>query len=64
MPDIATTLDAQLFTIKQVAAILSLSPRKIWELTASGELPTVRAGRAVRIDRRDLETWIEANKSR
>ncbi len=58
-----TTESPALLTIKLAASFLSLSPRKVWELTATGELPTVRAGRAVRIDRRDLEAWIAANKS-
>ena len=62
MPKPATLPDAQLLTIPQAAALLCLSPRKTWELTATGELPTVRIGRAVRIDRRDLEAWIDANK--
>jgi len=58
-----TTEAPALYTIPLAAKILSLSPRKVWELTSTGELPVVRAGRAVRIDRRDLEAWIAANKS-
>jgi len=63
MEAIATESPA-LLTIKQTAVMLSLSPRKVWELTSTGEMPVVRAGRAVRVHRRDLEAWIEANKSR
>ena len=44
------------------AEFLAIGTRKLWELTNRGEIPHVRIGRAVRYDRRDLETWIEKHK--
>lgn len=44
------------------ARALSLSPRKLWSLTAGGEIPCVRIGKAVRYDLADLRAWIERQK--
>ncbi|MCA9055447.1 MAG: helix-turn-helix domain-containing protein [Planctomycetaceae bacterium] len=51
-----------LLTAEQAAESLTISPRKLWELTSTGQLPCVRIGRAVRYDRADLEAWIAAQK--
>lgn len=50
----------QLLTAKQTAAVLAISPRKLWALTASFEIPHVRIGKAVRYKPSDLATWIES----
>jgi excisionase family DNA binding protein len=54
---------ALLLTAQQAAKALAISPRTLWSLTDSGEIPSVRIGRAVRYDPVDLRTWIEARKS-
>jgi excisionase family DNA binding protein len=46
----------------QAAEMLSLSPRKLWELTNCRAIPHLRIGRAVRYAVADLETWIESQK--
>lgn len=51
---------ALLFTPAQAAEALSISPRKLWSLTASGEIPVVRIGRAVRYPVDRLREWIDA----
>lgn len=51
-----------LLTPKQAAESLSISPRKLWSLTASREIAHVRIGRCVRYDIRDLEAAIERMK--
>jgi excisionase family DNA binding protein len=38
---------------------LRISSTTLWELTASGELPAVRLGRAVRYRVEDIERFIE-----
>ena len=45
------------------ARALAISPRKLWALTAGGEVPCVRIGRAVRYDTADLQEWIDEHKS-
>ena len=52
-----------LLSAKDAAQALSLSPRKLWSLTAGGKIPVVRIGRAVRYDLNDLREWIESCKS-
>jgi len=51
------------YTVQEVAARLRVSPALIYKLTGRGELPCVRIGTAVRIARRDLETWVEARRT-
>jgi excisionase family DNA binding protein len=43
---------------QEAAALLSISERKLWELTNRGVTPCVRIGRAVRYRVADLEAWI------
>jgi excisionase family DNA binding protein len=54
---------ALLLTALQAAKALAISPRTLWSLTDSGEIPCVRIGRAVRYDPVDLRAWIERRKS-
>ena len=44
------------------ADALSISPRKLWSLTAGGEVPCVRIGRSVRYDPADLKNLIAQQK--
>jgi len=43
---------------KDAALALGLSPRKLWELTASRQIPCVRLGKAVLYSVAALETWL------
>lgn len=51
-------VDSLLMRAGEVAAVLSLGRSKVYELMASGALPTVRIGRAVRVPRAALEEWV------
>ena len=46
----------------EAARLLGLGRSKVFEMLASGELPAVRIGRAVRIARADLERWVEERR--
>jgi excisionase family DNA binding protein len=46
---------------EEAGRILGFSRSKIYQLLASGELPSIRAGKSVRVPRLALEKWIEAN---
>jgi excisionase family DNA binding protein len=48
-----------LLRIPEVAETLGIGRTKIYEIIASGELPTVRVGRAVRISVTTLQKWVE-----
>ena len=60
---IASAVDKLLLTEREAAQALSISPRKLWELRATGEIPCVRLGRAVRYDPRDLSAWITRRRT-
>lgn len=46
----------------QAARFLSISPRKLWSLTAGGKIPHVRIGRCLRYPLDELRRWIDQNK--
>jgi excisionase family DNA binding protein len=54
----------QLLTRAEAAAGLSVSLRTIDNLVASGDLPAVKIGRAIRIRPSALDYFIEARESR
>ena len=43
---------------KTAAALLGISPRKLWSLTNAGDIPSFRVGRAVRYRLSALESWM------
>jgi excisionase family DNA binding protein len=53
--------NALLLKPADAAKALAISPRKLWALTASGEIPHVRIGKCVRYPLSDLQRWIAAN---
>ena len=55
-------MQPMLLTVKDAAIYLGRTEQAIQHLIFSHELPVVRAGRRVHLDRRDLDAWIEKNK--
>jgi hypothetical protein len=49
-----------LVDVKQAAALLSISPRLLWDLTDSGEIRPIRANSRVLYARTELQRWIDA----
>ncbi len=49
---------------KDAAAMLAISPRKLWELTNMREVPFVRIGRSLRYPREALLAWIASRQVR
>ena len=47
-----------LLRAEEAAKLLSLGRTTIFQMMASGELPCVRVGRAVRVPRTALERWV------
>lgn len=47
-----------LLTVRQVEATLQLGRTRTYELLRSGQLPTLRVGRLIRVSRIALEEWI------
>lgn len=48
----------------EASRLLCISPRSLWTRVAKGEIATVRWGRSVRFDMRDLLAAIDAKKTR
>lgn len=56
-------ISKKLINSKQASEYLCVSPRKLWELSKSGKIQTVRIGRAVRYDIGDLDSFINEHKT-
>ena len=57
-------MNPHLLKAKNVAEILNVSRPQAFALMKSGEIPTIRFGRCVRVYEEDLEAFIEENSSR
>ena len=51
-----------LLNVKEAAVYIGRSEQAVQHLVFQKDLPVVRIGRRVHIDRRDLDAWIEKNK--
>lgn len=45
--------------VPEVARVLRIARGRAYELVAEGEIPSVRIGRSVRVNRRELERWLD-----
>jgi excisionase family DNA binding protein len=54
----------RLLTVEQAAQYISRSRAAVQHMVAAAKLPVVRSDRRVFIDVRDLDRWIEENKSK
>jgi excisionase family DNA binding protein len=52
-------MDRLLLRPAEAAEVLGVSRSKLYELMASGTLPTVRLGKCVRVSRVELELWVK-----
>lgn len=48
--------------VRQVAELLGVSDKHIYELVAQGKLPAFRVGKAVRFDPQDVADWLRKRK--
>ena len=60
----STAPEPLLLSATEAARMLSISPRTLWTMTATGEMPCVRIRGRVLYDMHDLRTYIETNKER
>ena len=59
-----TITGAAFWSGEGAADTLAISTRKLWSLTASGDIPCIRIGRSVRYSISDLQEWIDRNRDR
>ncbi len=48
--------------VSEVAQVLRIARSRAYELVGSGEIPSVRIGRSVRVSRRELDQWLEEQR--
>jgi excisionase family DNA binding protein len=48
--------------VPEVAEVLRIARSRAYELVGSGEIPSVRIGRSVRVSRKELENWLEEQR--
>lgn len=53
----------QSYTIEEVAQFLKVSKLTIYDLVKKGDLPVFRVGRQMRVDRADLQAYIQKRKT-
>ena len=58
-----TTTPGHLLSRREASAYLAISPRKLDQLVADGNLPRVKIGSCVRFERSDLDAFIAAQKA-
>jgi excisionase family DNA binding protein len=54
---------AAYLTTHDVLAYLNVTPRTIYRLIATGELPAMRIGRQWRFRRTDLDEWLDRQRT-
>jgi excisionase family DNA binding protein len=60
----APSVQPALLTVKEAGIYLGRSEQAIQHLVFERQLPVVRVGRRVHLDRKDLDAFIEKNKDR
>lgn len=48
--------------VPEVAQLLRIARSRAYELVSSGEIPSVRIGRSVRVSRKELDRWLEEQR--
>lgn len=48
--------------VPEVAGILRIARSRAYEMVAEGKIPSVRIGRSIRINRRELDRWLEEQR--
>jgi excisionase family DNA binding protein len=48
--------------VPEVAEVLRIARSRAYELVAEGKIPSVRIGRSVRVNRRELDRWLEEQR--
>ncbi len=48
--------------VPEVAEMLQIARSRAYELVGSGEIPSVRIGRSLRVSRKELERWLDERR--
>jgi excisionase family DNA binding protein len=58
----SNTKHSEWLSLKDVQQLLGIGRTKTYELVGTGELPAVRIGRCIRINRRELDEWLHRQR--
>jgi excisionase family DNA binding protein len=58
----ADTVEEELLTVDEVQELLKVGRTFAYSLVRSGELPSYRVGRLLRVRRQDIDHWLEHNR--
>ena len=58
------TIDRLLISVREAATMLGVSESTAYRLAREDRIPVVRIGASVKVNRRQLEMWIEAHTGR
>ena len=56
--------ESRLLNVNKAAEYIDRSPKALRHLIAKGDIPAVREGKRIHLDRADLDQWIELRKTR
>jgi excisionase family DNA binding protein len=60
---VETGTEREWLTLRELQEMLGIGHTKAYELcTTPGGIPNIRIGRAIRINRRELDDWLEQQK--
>jgi prophage regulatory protein len=57
---VKTVTQTEWLSLKDVQQLLGIGRTKTYELVSTGELPAVRIGRCIRINKGELDEWLRA----
>ena len=58
----SSTKYSEWLSLKDVQQMLGIGRTKTYELVTAGELPAVRIGRCIRVNRQELDEWLLAQR--
>jgi excisionase family DNA binding protein len=58
----SNTKHSEWLSLKDVQQLLGIGRTKTYELAATGELPAVRIGRCIRVNRGELDEWLHRQR--
>jgi excisionase family DNA binding protein len=58
----SNTKHSEWLSLKDVQGLVGIGRTKAYELVTTGELPAVRIGRCIRVNRGELDEWLRAQR--
>ncbi len=62
IPEVSPRPAKRLLTVKEAACYLAMAPKTLYNLAYARRIPTVKLGRSLRFDSKDLDDLIAANR--